>query len=84
MILTLALGIGVNTAVFSMVNGFMLRPLPYPDADRIASLIVHSEGSSATGQFGVEDNDSHTFETWNLVSHNLTAMQAAAQGATTA
>ncbi len=43
-ILTLALGIGVNTAVFSMVNGFMLRPLPYPDADRIASLILHSGG----------------------------------------
>jgi predicted permease len=85
-ILTLALGIGVNTAVFSMVNGFMLRPLPYPDADRIASLIVHREGVSpnvATGELGVEDDDSHTFETWNLVSQNVTAAQAAAQGATT-
>ena len=82
-ILTLALGIGVNTAVFSMVNGFMLRPLPYPDVDRIASLIVHSEGTFRTGQFGVEDDDSHTFETWNLVSQNVTAVQAAAQGATT-
>ncbi len=82
-ILTLALGIGVNTAVFSMVNGFMLRPLPYPDADRIASLILHSEGTYRTGQFGVEDDDSHTFETWNLVNQNVTAVQAAAQGATT-
>ena len=82
-ILTLALGIGVNTAVFSMVNGFMLRPLPYPDVERIASLIVHREGISPTGQSGVEDDDSHTFETWNLVSQNVTTAQAAAQGGTT-
>lgn len=82
-ILTLALGIGVNTAVFSMVNGFMLRPLPYPDADRVASLILHSEGTYRTGEFGVEDDDSHTFETWNLVSQDVTAVHAAAQGGTT-
>src|SRR5580704_562969 len=80
-ILTLALGIGVNTAVFSMVNGFMLRPLPYPDADRIASLILHREGTHL-GQSSVDDDDSHTFETWNLISQNVPAVQAAAQGAT--
>ena len=39
-ILTFAVGIGVNTAVFSVVNGVLLRPLPYPNADRITMLWV--------------------------------------------
>jgi putative ABC transport system permease protein len=43
-ILTLGLGIGVTTAVFSVVNTVLLRPLPYPDADRIVSF---SDGITA-------------------------------------
>ncbi|HSR53643.1 MAG TPA: ABC transporter permease [Acidobacteriota bacterium] len=37
-ILTLALGIGANSAIFSLVDGILLKPLPFPDSDRIVTL----------------------------------------------
>jgi putative ABC transport system permease protein len=44
-ILTLALGVGANTSIFSVVNAWVLQPLPYPHADRLATMWVRDTKS---------------------------------------
>ena len=46
-LLALALGIGANTFIFSVVNALLLRPLPFPDADRITSVLAKDPESGA-------------------------------------
>ena len=45
-VLTLAIGIGANTAIFGVVHGVLIKPLPYPDADQLVSIEHAAPGLS--------------------------------------
>src|SRR6201996_382224 len=67
-LLSLAIGIGANTAIFSIVDGLLLRPLPYADADRLIILWNSSPGLNitedwfSTAQYFDIRNGHHGFE----------------------
>ncbi len=67
-VVSLAIGIGANSAIFSVVDALLLRPLPYPHPDRLAAVWLHSPGISifrdwpSPGQYIDIQNENHSFE----------------------
>jgi len=65
-VLTLALGIGANTAIFSVVNGVVLNPLPFPNSDRLVSMFEEKpdfpRGSISYPDFLDWQRESRAFE----------------------
>src|SRR5579864_1982930 len=67
MVLSLAIGIGANSAVFSVVDALMLRPLPYPQPQRLVAIWLHSPGIGilrdwpSPGQYIDIQNENHSF-----------------------
>ncbi|MGD0365156.1 MAG: ABC transporter permease [Bryobacteraceae bacterium] len=82
-VLSLAIGIGANSAVFSVVDALMLRPLPYPQADRLAAVWLHSPGIGiyrdwpSPGQYTDIQKENHSFAEMSisrLTSFTLTGI----------
>ena len=67
-VLTLALGIGANTAIFSVINAVLLQPLPYPEAARIMTL---HERDSQGNDFAISLPDYLDWKRDNTVFENL-------------
>ena len=72
-VLTLGLAIGANTAVFSLVDAVLLKALPYPNPERLATvrMIVTRDGAV------VGENNSHTGKVWEAIRDHATTFDAA-------
>src|SRR5262249_36429858 len=83
-VLTLAIGIGANTAIFSLVNSILLRPLPFREPDRIVRLIQASPklGLPTWGvsqaDFAAYHEQNRSFE--SLALYNTSAINMTGQG----
>ena len=82
-VLTLALGIGVTTAIFSVVYGVLLRPLPYPDPNRIMAVFeITSKGSPsrvADPNFDDFRDQSRSFQAIAKYNDNVASVSGASQ-----
>ena len=77
-VLTLALGIGANTAIFSVVNAMLLRPLPYPEPDRLVRIWESSLRQESPRVAGADRNvvNPYNFLDWREYSRSFESMAA--------
>jgi len=71
-VLTLALGVGANSAIFTVVHGVLLRPLPYPSPDRLMMLWTHNPRQG----FDKDVSSYPNFDDWRRQSTSFEAMSA--------
>src|SRR5437660_7012015 len=64
-VLTLALGIGANTAIFSYINAWIIKPLPYPQADRLMVFESHDKKNGWTSEHVTSRADFFDFQKQN-------------------
>ena len=71
-VLTLALGIGVSTAIFSVIDAAMLRPLPYPDPEQLVE--VNPEEVEADGSLSLPSPSMEDMRAWQAADHVFSAV----------
>jgi predicted permease len=87
-IVTIALGVGANTAIFSVVNGVLLKPLPYPDPERLVGVWQSAPGigikdlNASPSDYFTFREENRSFQNiglWNAGSRTVTGLEAPEQ-----